>query len=113
MKLSTGKYARFAHGTGVCQMGDTSMLVTAVSRDTSNTNVNFMPLTVDFRQKYAAAGRIPTNFLRRELGVSEREILLSRLIDRSVRYYFHLISIVKLNLFVICLLLMRFICQMY
>lgn len=89
LKLSTGKYARFANGTGVCQMGNTSMMVTAVSKDTPNSsNANFMPLTVDFRQKYAAAGRIPTNFLRRELGVSEREILSSRLIDRSVRPLF-------------------------
>lgn len=70
-------------------MGNTSMMVTAVSKDTpSSSSANFMPLTVDFRQKYAAAGRIPTNFLRRELGVSEREILSSRLIDRSVRPLF-------------------------
>lgn len=89
LKLSTGKYARFANGTGVCQMGNTSMMVTAVSKDTPNTSANnFMPLTVDFRQKYAAAGRIPTNYMRRELGVSEREILSSRLIDRSVRPLF-------------------------
>lgn len=88
MRLSTGKYARFANGTGVCHLGDTSMMVTAVSKDSSNSSLNFMPLTVDFRQKYAAAGRIPTNFLRRELGVSEKEILSSRLIDRSVRPLF-------------------------
>ncbi|XP_031618625.1 polyribonucleotide nucleotidyltransferase 1, mitochondrial [Contarinia nasturtii] len=89
IKLSTGKYARFANGTGVCEVGKTSMMVTAVSKDTpNNSSSNFMPLTVDFRQKYAAAGRIPTNFLRRELGVSEREILSSRLIDRSVRPLF-------------------------
>lgn len=88
MKLSTGKYARFANGTAVCQMGNTSMMVTAVAKESSNSTQNFMPLTVDFRQKYAAAGRIPTNFLRRELGVSEKEILSSRLIDRSVRPLF-------------------------
>lgn len=87
LKISTGKYAKFAHGTAVCQMGNTSMMVTAVSKDSSNkSNLNFMPLTVDFRQKYAAAGRIPTNFLRR--GVLDREILLSRLVDRSVRPLF-------------------------
>lgn len=88
MKLTTGKYARFANGTAVCQMGNTSMMVTAVTKDSSSSTHNFMPLTVDFRQKYAAAGRIPTNFLRRELGVSEKEILSSRLIDRSVRPLF-------------------------
>lgn len=70
-------------------MGDTSMMVTAVAKETaSSSNQSFMPLTVDFRQKYAAAGRIPTNFFRREIGVSEKEILSSRLIDRSVRPLF-------------------------
>lgn len=89
MKLSTGKYARFANGTGICQMGNTSMMVTAVSKESnSNAAQNFMPLTVDFRQKYAAAGRIPTNFFRREVGVSEKEILASRIIDRSLRPLF-------------------------
>lgn len=87
MKLSTGKYARFANGTGVCQLGNTSIMVTAVTKE-SNSSQNFMPLTVDFRQKYAAAGRIPTNFLRRELGISEKEILSSRLVDRSLRPLF-------------------------
>lgn len=89
LKLSTGKYARFANGTGICQMGDTSMMVTAVTKDApNNSNLNFMPLTVDFRRKYAAAGRIPTNFFRREIGVTEKEILASRLIDRSLRPLF-------------------------
>lgn len=70
-------------------MGNTSMMVTAVAKESaSSSNQSFMPLTVDFRQKYAAAGRIPTNFLRRELGVSEKEILSSRLIDRSIRPLF-------------------------
>lgn len=87
MKLSTGKYARLANGTGVCQMGNTSMMVTAVTKY-SNSSQNFMPLTVDFREKYAAAGRIPTNFFRRELGVSENDILASRLVDRSLRPLF-------------------------
>lgn len=70
-------------------MGDTSMMVTAVTKDApNNSNLNFMPLTVDFRRKYAAAGRIPTNFFRREIGVTEKEILASRLIDRSLRPLF-------------------------
>lgn len=71
----------------LCQLGNTSMMVTAVTKD-SNFGRDFMPLTVDFRQKYAAAGRISTNFFRRELGVSEKEILLSRLVDRSLRPLF-------------------------
>lgn len=88
IKLSTGKYARFANGTAVCQMGNTSMMVTAVAKESASGGQSFMPLTVDFRQKYAAAGRIPTNFFRREIGVSEKEILSSRLIDRSIRPLF-------------------------
>ncbi|XP_046578659.1 polyribonucleotide nucleotidyltransferase 1, mitochondrial-like [Haliotis rubra] len=86
-KISTGKLARFADGTAVAQHGDTSVLVTAVSRDRP-VQQNFVPLTVDYRQKAAAAGRIPTNYLRREIGPSDSEVLTSRLIDRSVRPLF-------------------------
>lgn len=68
-------------------MGDTAVLVTAVSKQKPGTS-NFLPLTVDYRQKFAAAGRIPTNFLRRETGASEKEILSARLVDRSVRALF-------------------------
>lgn len=68
-------------------LGDTSVMVTAVSK-LKPTNSNFLPLVVDYRQKSAAAGRIPTNFFRRELGPSEREILTSRVIDRSIRPLF-------------------------
>lgn len=67
LTLSTGQYARFANATAVCTLGDTSVMVTAVSKAKPSTG-NFMPLTVEYRQKSAAAGRIPTNFLRRELG---------------------------------------------
>jgi polyribonucleotide nucleotidyltransferase len=87
LKISTGKLARFTDGCAVAQMGDTAVMVTAVSK-TKPSSVNFMPLTVDYRQKAAAAGRIPTNFMRRELGPSEKEILTSRLIDRSIRPLF-------------------------
>ncbi|CAL1541634.1 unnamed protein product [Lymnaea stagnalis] len=86
-KFSTGKLARFADGAAVAQFGDTSVLVTAVSQKQGGPQ-SFLPLTVDFRQKAAAAGRIPTNYLRRELGPSEREILTSRVIDRSLRPLF-------------------------
>ena len=67
----------------MAKMGNTAVMST-VCRGKLATS-SFLPLTVDYRQKAAAAGRIPTNFLRRELGPSEREILTSRLIDRSVR----------------------------
>ncbi|KAJ6640039.1 Polyribonucleotide nucleotidyltransferase 1, mitochondrial [Pseudolycoriella hygida] len=84
--ITAGKLARFADGAATVSMGDTAVLVTAVSKQQSNSS--FMPLTVDYRQKSAAAGRIPTNFLRRELGPSEKEILTARLVDRSLRPLF-------------------------
>ncbi|KAL3872887.1 hypothetical protein ACJMK2_036068 [Sinanodonta woodiana] len=87
MKISSGQLARFADGGALVQYGDTSVLVTTVSK-TSPSPSSFLPLTVDYRQKAAAAGRIPTNFLRRELGASEKEILISRMIDRSIRPLF-------------------------
>eukprot|EP00064_Thunnus_orientalis_P011649 superscaffoldBa00001701_g11680 len=62
-------------------------MVTAVSK-TKPSPSQFMPLVVDYRQKAAAAGRIPTNYLRRELGTTDNEILTSRLIDRSIRPLF-------------------------
>ena len=88
LEFQTGKYARFADGSAVASFGDTSVLVTAVSKAKSSPAASFLPLTVDYRQKAAAAGRIPTNFLRREIGSSEREILTSRMIDRSLRPLF-------------------------
>ncbi|XP_021946408.1 polyribonucleotide nucleotidyltransferase 1, mitochondrial [Folsomia candida] len=87
LKVGTGRLARMADGCAVASFGDTSVMVTAVGKIKS-TPQGFMPLTVDYRQKAAAAGRIPTNFLRRELGPTEREILTSRLIDRSLRPLF-------------------------
>lgn len=80
--------AKFADGSAVASYGDTAVLATAVSKTKSLTTASFLPLTVDYRQKAAAAGRIPTNFLRRELGASEKEILTSRMIDRSLRPLF-------------------------
>ncbi|XP_065218144.1 polyribonucleotide nucleotidyltransferase 1, mitochondrial [Planococcus citri] len=87
LTLSAGKYARFSDGAALGAAGDTSVLVTAVSKEKSSPP-NFLPLVVDYRQKAAAAGRIPTNFLRRETGPNEHEILTSRLIDRSLRPLF-------------------------
>lgn len=69
-------------------MGDTTVMVTTVAAKDKRAPGSFMPLTVEYRQKYAAAGRIPTNFLRRELGPTEKEILTSRVIDRSLRPLF-------------------------
>ncbi|XP_041646288.1 polyribonucleotide nucleotidyltransferase 1, mitochondrial [Cheilinus undulatus] len=87
LQISSGKFARFADGSAVVKLGETSVMVTAVSK-TKATSSQFMPLVVDYRQKAAAAGRIPTNYLRRELGTTDNEILTSRLIDRSIRPLF-------------------------
>uniref|UniRef100_A0AAR2M5R5 Polyribonucleotide nucleotidyltransferase 1, mitochondrial n=1 Tax=Pygocentrus nattereri TaxID=42514 RepID=A0AAR2M5R5_PYGNA len=87
LEISTGKLARFADGCSVVQLGETSVMVTAVSK-TKPSPSHFMPLVVDYRQKAAAAGRIPTNYLRREIGTTDLEILTSRLIDRSLRPLF-------------------------
>ncbi|XP_014094540.3 polyribonucleotide nucleotidyltransferase 1, mitochondrial [Bactrocera oleae] len=88
MTISSGKFARFANGTSVCQMGDTAVMVTAVAKPKQAPGASFMPLVVDYRLKSAASGRIPMNFMRRELGPSEKEILSARLIDRSLRPLF-------------------------
>lgn len=89
IRISSGKYARFADGCSVVSVGDTAVMVTAVAKPKpSGGNNSFLPLVVDYRQKAAAAGRIPTNFLRRELGPSEKEILAARLVDRSIRPMF-------------------------
>ncbi|XP_062934367.1 polyribonucleotide nucleotidyltransferase 1, mitochondrial isoform X2 [Cynocephalus volans] len=87
LEISSGKLARFADGCAVVQSGDTAVMVTAVSK-TKPSPSQFMPLVVDYRQKAAAAGRIPTNYLRREIGSSDKEILTSRIIDRSIRPLF-------------------------
>ena len=99
LQLNFGKLARFADGSCVASIGATSVLVTAVSKKSSSYQdstcpfqslppATFVPLTVDYRQKAAAAGRIPTNHLRRELGPTDNEILTSRVIDRSLRPLF-------------------------
>lgn len=84
MKFTIGKYARLADGCAAATIGETSVLVTAVSQNKPSPG-NFTPLVVDYRQKSAAAGRIPTNFLRRELGPTEREILTSRFVCVALR----------------------------
>ena len=83
LTLVTGHMARLADGAAEVRLGNTSVLST-VCRGKQLTP-GFLPLTVDYRQKAAAAGRLPANLLRRELGLSDREILTSRMIDRSVR----------------------------
>ncbi|CAF4682575.1 unnamed protein product, partial [Rotaria sp. Silwood1] len=82
--------ARFSDGSAIAQLNNTSVLVTSVSKakTLSSSQPSFLPLTVDYREKAAAAGRIPTNYLRRELGLTDHEILTGRMIDRSIRPLF-------------------------
>ncbi|XP_015686788.1 polyribonucleotide nucleotidyltransferase 1, mitochondrial [Protobothrops mucrosquamatus] len=79
LEISSGKLAKFADGCAVVKLGDTAVMVTAVSKSKAS-QAQFLPLVVDYRQKAAAVGRIPTNYLRRELGTTDHEILTSRLI---------------------------------
>lgn len=88
LSLSASEYAKFSDGCAIAKLGETSVMVTAVSK-TKPSASGFLPLTVDYRQKAAAAGRIPMNFHRKEGAATEHEILTSRLIDRSLRPLFH------------------------
>jgi len=87
LKIETGKMAKQAGGAAVVTYGDTVVLVTATS-DTPRPGIDFFPLTVDFVEKYSAAGKIPGSFFRREARLSDREILVCRFIDRSCRPLF-------------------------
>ncbi|MFA5541270.1 MAG: polyribonucleotide nucleotidyltransferase, partial [Bacteroidales bacterium] len=88
IEISTGKLAKQADGSVVVRMGDTMLLATVVAKKTAGENVDFMPLTVDYQEKYAAVGRFPGGFFKREARPSEYEILIARLVDRALRPLF-------------------------
>ncbi|WP_158209497.1 polyribonucleotide nucleotidyltransferase [Myroides phaeus] len=88
ISIETGKLAKQADGSVVVRMGDCMLLATAVSARTSNPGVDFLPLTVDYREKFAAAGRFPGGFFKREARPSDQEILTMRLVDRVLRPLF-------------------------
>jgi len=87
LTLETGKLAKQAHGSVIVRSGDTMVLV-AASRAGSPRDVDFLPLTVDYREYAYASGRIPGGFFKREGKAAEKEILTSRLIDRPIRPLF-------------------------
>jgi polyribonucleotide nucleotidyltransferase len=87
LSLETGKLAKQAHGAVIVRSGDTMVLV-AASRAASPRDVDFLPLTVDYREYAYASGRIPGGFFKREGKAAEKEILTSRLIDRPIRPLF-------------------------
>jgi polyribonucleotide nucleotidyltransferase len=86
--LETGKLAMQAHGSAVVKLGNTMILATVVSNKEANEDQAFFPLSVDYQEKFAAAGRIPGNFFRREAKLSNYEVLTSRLVDRAIRPLF-------------------------
>ena len=86
--LETGKLAKQADGSVVVKMGGTMLLATVVANKEANPGVDFLPLTVDYREKFYAGGKIPGNFFRREARPSDQEILTMRLVDRVLRPLF-------------------------
>ncbi|MCD4697718.1 MAG: polyribonucleotide nucleotidyltransferase [Bacteroidales bacterium] len=86
--IETGKLATQADGSVVVKMGDTMLLATVVSSKEPRENVDFLPLSVDYQEKYAATGRFPGGFFKREARPSEYEILIARLVDRALRPLF-------------------------
>ena len=88
IEISTGKLAKQADGSVVVKMGDTMLLATVVSAAEAKPGTDFLPLSVDYQEKYASTGRIPGGFLRREARLSDYEVLISRLVDRALRPLF-------------------------
>ncbi|MFN8153145.1 MAG: polyribonucleotide nucleotidyltransferase [Bacteroidia bacterium] len=86
--IETGRLAKQAHGSVVVRQGNCMLLATVVSSEDAKEGVDFLPLTVDYQEKFASSGRIPGSFFRREARPTEAEILVSRLIDRAMRPIF-------------------------
>jgi polyribonucleotide nucleotidyltransferase len=86
--LETGKLARQADGSVVLKMGNTMLLASVVSNQDAKEGTDFLPLSVDYQEKFASTGKIPGGFLKRESRLSDYEILISRLVDRAIRPLF-------------------------
>ncbi len=100
--LQTGKLARQADGAVLLKMGKTMLLATVVAAKEAKADTDFMPLSVEYKEKYASSGRFPGGFLKREARPSDYEILISRLVDRALRPLFpadfHAETFVTINL---------------
>lgn len=83
--IETGRFAKFANGAVMVKCGDTMVLVTAVAANEEKPDVDFLPLSVEYREKYSAVGKIPGGFLKREGRPTDNEVLNARLIDRPIR----------------------------
>ena len=88
ISIITGKLAKQAHGSVEVRMGKTHLLATVVSSYDAKEGIDFLPLTVDYREKFAADGRFPGGFLKREARPTDQEILVMRLVDRILRPMF-------------------------
>ncbi len=88
LSIETGKIARQADGAVILKSGDTVILATVVAAKKSNPETDFFPLTVNYQEKYYAAGKIPGGYFKREARPTEAETLISRLIDRPIRPLF-------------------------
>ena len=86
--LETGKIARQATGAVVVKYGETEVLATVCAAKEAKADQDFFPLTVNYQEKYYATGKVPGGFMKREGKPSEREVLISRLIDRPIRPLF-------------------------
>lgn len=86
--IETGKLAKQADGSVVVKMGKTMLLATVVSNKEAREGVDFLPMSVDYQEKFAAAGKIPGGFLKREGRLSDNEVLVCRLVDRALRPLF-------------------------
>lgn len=86
--IETGKLAKQADGAVVVRMGKTMLLATVVAAKDAKEDTDFMPLSVEYKEKYAASGRFPGGFLKREARPGDNEILISRLVDRALRPLF-------------------------
>ena len=100
--LETGRMARQANGSVLLKMGKTMLLATVVSAIDAKEDTDFMPLSVEYKEKYASSGRFPGGFLKREARPSDYEILVSRLVDRALRPLFpadfHAETFITINL---------------
>lgn len=92
IKIETGKLAKQADGAVTVTMGNTVLLATVCAAKDAAPDVDFMPLQVDYREKYSAAGRFPGGFTRREGRPGDDEILVARLVDRALRPYSRVIT---------------------
>jgi Polyribonucleotide nucleotidyltransferase (polynucleotide phosphorylase) len=86
--IETGKLAKQSHGSVVVRMGETMLLATVVSNHDAKEGIDFLPLTVEYREKFSATGRFPGGFLKREARPYDEEILTMRLVDRVLRPLF-------------------------